>query len=380
MRKSIQKKHVKKAILLLGLAMITGCTKETQRLSPSSSPDFSLADEMSEETLIPINPTAAITELEPGLSVVQLAGDQGFAQLLEEGGAASDQAVAQFLTQQLTSGSIGYQFPASGFGCSTLTVNDSQGQTLFGRNFDWQSCRALIVLSMPESGYASISMVNLDFITQSMGALSALLSDDLLARAAYYAPLDGMNEAGLAVSVNMIEDQATIEQARGQTDLTTTTAIRFLLNQAQDVPTALELLETLDLHASMGMMIHFAIADAQGNSVAVEYIDNDMVVTSTPILTNFYVASGPKQGIGSSQSHTRYEILNQRLDQKETLNMADVRDALESVSKHNFNEFESTEWSWVFNLATLEAQVYHRENYQSGYVYSLKTLHERKQP
>lgn len=87
MRKAIQKKHVKKAILLLGLAMITGCTKETQRLSPSSSPDFSLADEMSEETLIPINPTAAITELEPGLSVVQLAGDQGFAQLLEEGGA-----------------------------------------------------------------------------------------------------------------------------------------------------------------------------------------------------------------------------------------------------------------------------------------------------
>jgi hypothetical protein len=130
----------------------------------------------------------------------------------------------------------------------------------------------------------------------------------------------------------------------------------------------------------MGMMIHFAIADAQGNSVAVEYIDNEMVVTSTPILTNFYVASGPKQGIGSSQSHTRYEILNQRLDQKETLNMADVRDALESVSKHKFNEFESTEWSWVFNLATLEAQVYHRENYQSGYVYSLKTLHERKQP
>ena len=110
MRKAIQKKHVKKAILLLGLAMITGCTKETQRLSPLSSPDFSLADEMSEETLIPINPTAAITELEPGLSVVQLVGDQGFAQLLEEGGAASDQAVAQFLTQQLTSGSIGYQF------------------------------------------------------------------------------------------------------------------------------------------------------------------------------------------------------------------------------------------------------------------------------
>lgn len=94
-------------------------------------------------------------------------------------------------------------------------------------------------------------MVNLDFITQSMGALSALLSDDLLARAAYYAPLDGMNEAGLAL-VNMIEDQATIEQARGQTDLTTTTAIRFLLNLSAGCADGFRTVGTLDLHASDG--------------------------------------------------------------------------------------------------------------------------------
>ena len=82
----------------------------------------------------------------------------------------------------------------------------------------------------------------------------------LLTLAALYAPLDGMNEAGLAVSVNMIQDSAAIEQNTDKPDITTTTAIRLLLDQAGNVDKALELLGQYDLHGSMGMMIHFAIA------------------------------------------------------------------------------------------------------------------------
>lgn len=74
----------------------------------------------------------------------------------------------------------------------------------------------------------------------------------------------------------------------GKPNLTTTTAIRLLLNQAADVDEALELLNQYDMHASMGMMVHFALADASGRSVAVEYVDNQMIVIETPVLTNFY--------------------------------------------------------------------------------------------
>lgn len=42
-----------------------------------------------------------------------------------------------------------------------------------------------------------------------------------------------------------------------------------------------------------------------------------------------------------------------------------VRDALDSVSKDNFGEFESTKWSVVFDQSTLTATYYHRENYKS---------------
>ena len=154
-------------------------------------------------------------------------------------------------------------------------------------------------------------------------------------------------------------------------DITTTTAIRLMLDKAANVEEALALLEQYDLHASMNYMIHFAIADNSGNSVAVEYVDNEMIVIETPILTNFYLEEGEKQGIGTQQSHTRFEILTRTLEENAAMTALEVRDALDSVSKDNFGEFESTEWSVVFDQSALTAVYYHRENYEVGYSFEL---------
>ena len=53
--------------------------------------------------------------------------------------------------------------------------------------------------------------------------------------------------------------------------------------------------------------------------------------------------------------------------------MEEVRDALDSVSKDNFEEFASTEWSIVMNLSAGEARYYHRENYSQNYTFRLDT-------
>lgn len=196
--------------------------------------------------------------------------------------------------------------------------------------------------------------------------------DKIQAVIGLYAPLDGMNEKGLAVSVNMIEDSETIEQNTKKPDITTTTAVRLLLDKAENVEEAITLLKKYDLHASMGMMIHFALSDADGRSVAVEYINNKMTVTETSAVTNFYLTKGEKYGIGTSQSHTRYDILDQAVTEHKTMTEAGVRDALDSVSKHNFNDAESTEWSIVMNQDTKELTYYHRENFKSGYTVSVK--------
>lgn len=257
------------------------------------------------------------------------------------------------------------------FGCSIIAVRNISGGWLFGRNFDWENVQAMIVESHPDDAYASISTVNMDFLDQGSDGMLSKLSDHARTIAALYAPLDGMNEQGLAVSVNMIQDSATIDQNTDKPDLTTTTAIRLLLNQAANVDEALTLLRAYDMHSSMGMMIHFAIADAQGNSVAVEYVDNAMVVIDTPVLTNFYLAEGDKHGIGTEESHQRYDLLTDTLQHKPRMNASEVRDALDSVSKDDFGGFASTEWSVVYDLAEHTARYYHREDYTHSFTVAL---------
>ena len=349
------------------LLLVTGCGNT---LSDSDREEISTS-ENSESAGSLVSVTTQIQKLDKQFSAVRYEGDYGLERFLEQGGADSDQTVLQFLTSELSAEAEGLKINTDFFGCSTFSVENTEGGYLFGRNFDWQVCDALVVMAYPEIGYASISTVNLDFIRQGAGFASRFLSDEQLTVAALYAPVDGMNEKGLCVSVNMIQDGATIQQNTEKPDITTTTAIRLLLDQAATVEEALNLLGQYDLHASMNYMVHFAIADSAGNSAAVEYIDNQMVVTKTPVLTNFYLAEGEKQGIGTQQSHTRFEILTESLKENQTMTPIQVRDALDSVSKDNFGEFESKEWSIVFDQSALVATYYHRENYKKAYSFQL---------
>lgn len=373
----MKKRRISLFVLLFIISILAaGCGKTEQVQSEKKSEALQSEQDKQADTQKAghddiITPTAEIVSLEDDFAVVHYAGDDKLDEFLEQGGASSDADVMEFLTKYLLSGKSVLEFLGGMFGCSTLSAKSTDGSYLFGRNFDWESCQALVVSAEPEKGYASISTVNMDFIQAGAGLDMEQLPDEIKTKAALYAPLDGMNEKGLCVSVNMIEDSATIEQDTEKTDITTTTAVRLLLDQAADVDEALALLRQYDLHASMGMMVHFAIADAKGHSVAVEYVDDEMVVTDTPVVTNFYLAEGKKHGIGTKQSHTRYEILTEKLKQNKTMDMQDVRDALDRVSKDNFGEFESTEWSIVFHQGSGTVQYYHQENYEKAYTFQI---------
>lgn len=315
-----------------------------------------------------ITTTDKLQELDNGLSAVRFDGAYGFDSFLNMGGASSDADVVEFLKKQLGSDATGLSFHGNPFGCSTISVKNLNGGWLFGRNFDWNNCDALILQSKPDNGYASISTVNTNFIN---GIQLSELSDKVQAMIALYAPLDGMNEKGLAVSVNMISDGNTINQNTVKPDIITTTAVRLLLNKAATTDEAVALLQKYDMHASMNYMVHFAIADNSGNSIVIEYINNEMMVTKTPVVTNFYLSKGDKYGIGTDQSHKRYDILMDNLSKNKSMTVTNVRDALDSVSKDNFDKSESTEWSIVFNQTTGEVQYYHRENYTKCYSFHI---------
>ena len=316
-----------------------------------------------------IRTAASVKKLEDGLYSMEYKGDYRFNDFLEQGGASDDLAVAEFVIQDVFHGLLPIDLRGGTFGCSTISAGTSEGDAVFGRNFDWGTCTALIVQTSPAEGYDSVSTVNMDFLNLGLD-MPEEMQMRLLSVAAPFAPMDGMNEKGLCVAVLMIQDSPGFHQDTGKPDLTTTTAVRLLLDQAADVEEAVELLARYDMHASAGMMVHFALADAEGHSVVVEYIDNEMEVTETPVVTNYYLTPGEKYGIGTEESKVRYAMLEDMLQSGSSFTMDGIRDALDSVSKHNFDsEFASTEWSIVYNQSTGEARYYHRENFQKYYTF-----------
>ncbi len=312
---------------------------------------------------VKIVPSEAIKNLLPGFSYAEFKGDDGLSAFLSGGGVSSDEDLTNFLVKQVLGGKAGPIFKLIGGGCSTLSVKNKNGGYLFGRNFDWKRCNGLALVCKPSKGYKSVSTVNTDFVTTST---DYKLTDDILRFCALYAPLDGMNEKGVCVSVNMVFDKgAVINQQTSKPDLTTSTAIRLILDRAASAKQAVELLRGYDMHASFGYVIHFAICDSTGYSVAVEYINNKMTVTETPVLTNFYVTPS-KFGIGSQKSVKRYDLIMDALKKNPQMTAAGLRDVMKEAAQSQLNDY-STEWTAIFDQSAKTVTYYHRGSFNKGY-------------
>lgn len=313
----------------------------------------------------------SIEKLEEGLYVMEYAGDDGLEAFLARGGAASDSQVADYLAEFL---SCGFYKTESGvrtgeFGCSTICTRDEHGVVFFGRNYDWAECRTMIVHTVPENGYESVSTCCLDFLGFGGDyAPDGSMMERMQTLAALYVPLDGMNEKGLVVADLMAGDREETHQQTDRPDLTTTTAIRLLLDKAADVDEAVALLGQYDMNSSIGTAHHLSLADAGGKSVVVEYVRGEMVVTETDVVTNHYLAAGEKQGVGSAQSHLRFDTLAAHTGPADELG---VRDLLASVAQKNYPQtgdgYEKTMWSIVYCPEGRCADFYFAENYEHGY-------------
>lgn len=289
-------------------------------------------------------------------------GDYGFDEFLEKG-AKSDEELVQFVTEQLLKG-LPMEFSIPDLGCSSFNAQTEEGEWIFGRNFDLTFSPALIVETSPANGYRSLSTVNLSFLGYGEDKLPDTWKQKLITLAAPYAPLDGINEKGLTVAVLKIADDPT-NQNTGKTDITTTTAIRLMLDKAATVDEAVELLKRYDMHSSAGSCYHFQIADAQGSSAVVEYVDNEFEVIradkSYQMVTNF-IFSDKKYNFGNGQD--RYEILKTALDKREGVikDEKEAMDLLQAASKdwhvsEASGRLSATQWSIVFNNSRLTAKI-----------------------
>ena len=88
--------------------------------------------------------------------------------------------------------------------CSLFAALADPEHRLYGRNFDWRFSPALLLFTDPPDGYASVSMVDIEYFGFRDGSvdLTALpLAERRALLGTPTTPFDGMNAAGLAVSM-----------------------------------------------------------------------------------------------------------------------------------------------------------------------------------
>ncbi len=211
--------------------------------------------------------------------IMDVSGDYYFDEFIAQGGVSNDGELIQFIVDNITKGVVPIKIDAPDIGCSSFTSVDENGKRYFGRNYDFSKTTGMIVRTNPGNGrYASISSVDLQFLGIKDGAPIDSMMQKLISLAAPYAPLDGINEAGVSCGIYMSyqgkEDEVVAtNQMSDKPDLTSTTMLRMILDYAGSVDEAVELVKKYDLHDSANTSFHYMVADSTGKSAILEWVN-----------------------------------------------------------------------------------------------------------
>lgn len=333
---------------------------------------------------------------------ITVSGDYYFDQFLAEGGASSDQELISFITSNIGKGLIPLDIEESSISCSSFTAVTQEGDRVFGRNYDFDKTNTAIVYTKPGNGrHASVSTVDLQFLGIDPDAGVTGLADKFLCLAAPYAPLDGVNDAGVSCGIYMTYQGAETvptDQQTDKPDITSTTMLRLILDYASTVDEAIELVEQYDLHDSAGTSYHYMVADAQGNSAILEWVtgtdqtDNDgtarqlNVIRNDPeenyqCVTNFILTPGYYEEGDEMGGKDRYDLLTSTLEEMNGTVADDqaAMDVLSLVGRRTWvvegdHTQGTTVHSVVYNLTDKTALWVGNEHYgEEAYTFRLQT-------
>lgn len=313
-------------------------------------------------------------KLDDGLYYIEYKGDDGFDEMMKQGGIKNTEELSAYIIKFLSKGHYQPEMkPAkSDFGCSALTVSTPEGGILMGRNFDFHSATGMILHTIPDHGYETITTFNVEFFGFGEDYKPEGFKNQYLALAGLFAALDGINEKGLAIADLMAGDEVETHQDTNKPDLTTTAAISYLLKNAANVSEALELLKGIDMHSDIGSAHHYAMADATGRSVVVEYVDNKMVVVESPAVANHYLCEA-KHNVGLKEGDNRFDILCERYDQTGgVMDVKQLTEAIRAVSQKEVEgKFLGTAWTMVMDLKNPSVTYYSRRHFDKPFNFKL---------
>lgn len=309
------------------------------------------AEKLTEETL------SSIKQVDKNLWTIVYKNPYGLDALLEKGCNSIMDAVL-FLQKEVRLPSLMQNPDHTGFACSTFNASTADGQSLFGRNFDYKQAPCMVCWITPENGYRSVSVIDTTFFLHGTKYHPLAKSKKKYhAMGAPYVAMDGINEKGFAIGVLEIKSKAT-KQNTGKKPIITTVAIRAALDKCETVDQAIELFSSYDMHDSIFINYHYQFADAYGASAIIEYVDNKMYVIRQEKkgdclkLTNYFLTPGGDNHDGRGMD--RYDHIDKTLKAKNgTLTEDEAMQLLSEVTLNYQHEILKhqviTLWSAVYN-------------------------------
>lgn len=313
-------------------------------------------------------------KIDEGLYYMEYRGDDGFDGLMAQGGFESADQMVSYIIEYLSRGHYKpeVQTQKTDFGCSALTVKTPDGGVMMGRNFDFPSALGVVLHTIPDRGYETITTFNVKFYGFGEDYKPEGFTNQYLALTGLFVALDGINEKGLAVADLMAGDTIQTHQRTSKPDLTTTAAISYLLKNAANVDEALDLLRGIDMHSDIGSAHHYAMADASGKHVVVEYVNNEMVVVESPAVANHYLCNA-KHNVGLAEGDDRYARLCERYEQAGgVMNEKQLTEAIGAVSQPEREGFLGTAWTMVMDLKHPSVTYYSRRHFDKPLRFELK--------
>lgn len=313
-------------------------------------------------------------KMDDGLYYMEYRGDDGFDGLMAQGGFESADQMVSYIIEYLSRGHYKpeVQTQKTDFGCSALTVKTPDGGVMMGRNFDFPSALGVVLHTIPDRGYETITTFNVKFYGFGEDYKPEGFTNQYLALTGLFVALDGINEKGLAIADLMAGDTIQTHQRTSKPDLTTTAAISYLLKNAANVDEALDLLRGIDMHSDIGSAHHYAMADASGRNVVIEYVNNEMVVVESPAVANHYLCHA-KLNVGLAEGDDRYARLCERYEQAGgVMNEKQLTEAIEAVSQPEKEGFLGTAWTMVMDLKHPSVTYYSRRHFDKPLHFELK--------
>ena len=251
--------------------------------------------------------------------------------------------------------------------CSGVQVGQYRG-----RNYDWyygDTDLCVVHASKTENReHASVGITDLSFITDEDGNID-------YAKIPSYT-VDGINDAGVCIQVNVIpygENGELVHTDDTSDDLSGVRVVRFLLDYADNVEEAIELLESKDIYAALHdeEELHWLISgpanetDSSIRTVVAEVFPDGLHITEefvgdVPIMTNFNVSNfdGSAQSVGWGLGYERWQILLENYQQADSV--MGTFDLMEKVFFSKMYDLYSDQF-WYSEYALIELGNYYEE-------------------